>query len=95
MLSLLPGLKWLPLAGGAVLGALVAAGPVYLYGAAQGRQQAAVKALETSVKILRERNDIDDQVSHADAAALCRDLGMLADDEAECVRRVREAAAEP
>lgn len=86
---------WAKIGAGAALGMLVAAGPVYLYGAAKGRQQAAVAALEVSVKVLRERNEIDGQVSSADAGALCRDLGLLPDDEAECVRRVREASAQP
>jgi hypothetical protein len=86
---------WVKIGAGVALGALVAAGPVYLYGTAKGRQQAAVAALEVSVKVLRERNEIDGEVSSSDAAALCRDLGLLADDEAECVRRIREAAAEP
>lgn len=79
---------WVKIGAGAALGMLVAAGPVYLYGAAKGRQQAAVAALEVSVKVLRERNEIDGQISASDAGALCRDLGLLPDDEAECVRRL-------
>jgi hypothetical protein len=86
---------WLKIGAGAALGAVVAAGPVYLSGKAEGRQQAAVAALEASMKVLRERNEIDDKVSAADATALCADLGLSVDDEAECVRRLREADAEP
>ena len=86
---------WLKIGAGAALGAIVASGPIYLYGKAEGRQQAAVAALEASVKVLRERNEIDDKISAADATALCADLGLSDDDEAECLRRLREADAQP
>ena len=87
--------NWLQIAAGAALGAIVAAGPLYMLGRGDGRQAAAVAALEQSVRTLRERNDIDDKVSAADAAALCGDLGLSDDDEAECVRRLREADSQP
>lgn len=80
---------------GAALGAMIAFGPVYYYGKQEGRQQAAVAALEASVKVLRQRNEIDDQVSASDAAALCADFGLSDDEQAECVRRLREADAQP
>lgn len=83
------------IAAGAALGALVVSGPLYLYGKAQGRQQAAVAALEVSVKTLRARNQIDDEISAADAARLCSDFGLSDDDAAECVRRLRQAASQP
>jgi hypothetical protein len=86
--------NWLKIGGVAVLGALTAAGPVYLYGKSVGRQQAAVAALETSVEILRERNEIDDKISAADAAALCGDFGLSDADKDECMRRLREASTE-
>lgn len=86
---------WIKVGAGAALGALVAAGPVYFYGKHEGRQQAAVSALETSVQVLRERNEIDETVSAADAGRLCWDFGLSEPDHAECVRRVREASAEP
>lgn len=84
-------LKYWQIGAGAFIGALLAAGPVYLYGASHGRQQAAVSSLEQSVKILRQRNEIDETVSAAHAAALCGDLGLSDDDKDECMRRVREA----
>lgn len=86
---------WLKIGAGAALGALVASGPAYLYGSHNGRQQAAVAALETSVKVLRERNQIDDAISAADAATLCADLGLSVDDAAECVRRLATPDAKP
>lgn len=75
LLSFIPGAKWLPLAGGAVLGALVAAGPVYLYGHGKGREAERVAVLKRSVDLLRERNLTDDAVEDMDAAGLCVALG--------------------
>jgi hypothetical protein len=85
----------LKIGAGAALGALVAAGPVYLYGKHEGRQQAAVAALQSSVNVLRERNQIDDTISASDAASLCADLGLPDDEAAECVRRLAETPAQP
>jgi hypothetical protein len=88
-------LDWLKIGAGAALGALVASGSAYLYGAHVGRQQAAVAALELSVKALRERNDIDAAISTVDAVDLCRDIGLSVDDAAECVRRLATTDAKP
>jgi hypothetical protein len=68
---------------------------VYLYGKHEGRQQAAVAALQASVNVLRERNQIDDTISASDAASLCADFGLPDDEAAECVRRLAEAPAQP
>ncbi|MDX0498954.1 hypothetical protein GOL97_19180 [Sinorhizobium medicae] len=71
------------------------AGPVaYFQGKAHQRQAMAVEALESSVKILREKGEIDAQVSSADAADLCGSYGLPIDEERECVRRLQAAAAE-
>lgn len=88
-------LKYWQIGAGALLGALIASTPVYLYGKNDGRQQAAVSALETSVQVLRKRNEINETVSSSDAAALCGDFGLSDDDEAECVRRVLETDPKP
>lgn len=80
---------------GAAVIAIGAVSGVYLYGKSVGRQGAAVEALEKSVEVLRERNEINDEVSASDAADLCGDYGLSDDDERECVRRIREASAEP
>lgn len=88
-------LKYWKIGAGVVVGAFLAAGPVYLYGKHEGRQQAAVAALETSVKVLRKRNEIDETVSTADAAALCAEYGLSDDDKAECVRRVSAPDSQP
>lgn len=87
---MLTALKYWQIGAGGVLEALIASAPVYLYGKHEGRQQAAVSVLETSVQVLRKRNEINETVSSADAAALCGDFGLSDDDEAECVRRVLE-----
>jgi hypothetical protein len=84
-------LDWLKIGAGAALGALVASGPIYLLGTHNGRQQAAVSALESSVKALHQRDKIDDEISAADAAHLCGDLGLSNDETAECVRRLGAA----
>jgi hypothetical protein len=77
------------------LAAFVLVSGSYVYGKHVGTQQAAVSALETSVKVLRKRNEIDETVSTSDASALCSDFGLSDDDQAECVRRVLETNAEP
>jgi hypothetical protein len=92
-ISLLPDWVKLPAAG--LLGALVVSPGVFLYGKHEGRQQAAVAALEASVKQLRKRNDIDGQVSASDAAYLCHDFGLPDDEIDECMRRVQAASSEP
>lgn len=82
----------------AVLGAVAGAAAiwgVYLYGKHEGRQQAAVAALQSSVKVLRERNQIDDTISAGDAASLCADFGLSDDEAAECVRRLATPDAKP
>lgn len=91
MIGLLDGLK---LVGAAILGAALIAGPVYLYGKSAGKTEAAVAALETSVKALRERSATDDEISRSDLAGLCRHLGLSDEDQRECVRRLAEAQHE-
>lgn len=92
MFGLFDGLK---LGVGAAAGALAVSLPLYLYGKHEGRQQAAVEALELSVSHLRERNEIDGKVTLADALDLCRDFGLPDDQIAECMRRVQQADAQP
>ncbi|TKT69066.1 hypothetical protein [Aquamicrobium sp. LC103] len=82
---------YLTIAAGAALGALVASGPLYLYGKSQGRQQAAVAALEASMKAISKREDIDHEVDRADLIDICVELGGLPD-ECQQLRRVEEAA---
>lgn len=80
---------------GAAVIVIAAVSGVYLYGKSVGRQGAAVEALERSVEVLRERNQINDEVSAYDAAALCVSFGLPDDEQRECVRRLGEASAQP
>lgn len=81
---------WLKIAAGAALGALVSAGPVYLYGAHEGRQQAAVEAIKLANEALKDRNDENASVEALDAGALCVELGGMPDDCAAELRRLGE-----
>ena len=74
---------------GAALGALLAAGPVYLYGTYQGRQQAAVAVAIETAKSFKERAETNDKVQSLDAIALCLELGGLPD---ECTIELRGMA---
>jgi hypothetical protein len=74
---------------------------VLAYGAGEwhGRSAASANgklaAAENTARILKKRGVIDDQVSILDAADLCASYGLPDDQQAECVRRLREADAEP
>lgn len=93
------GLDKLALIAGAITGAVLAGAvaiPIaYHLGRHDGRQAAALAALEASVKTLRSRNQIDDEISAADAARLCSDFGLPDGEVDECVRRLEQAASEP
>lgn len=78
-----------------ILGAALSFYPVRWLGQSEGRQQAATAALESAVKRFAEKGKINGQVSSLDAAALCNDFGLPDNDKADCMRRVREASAEP
>lgn len=93
MLSMIPDVIKLPAV--ALLAISAAFYPIRWLGQSEGRQMAATAALSKSVQVLRERNTIDDEVSVSDAAALCADLGLSADDQAECVRRLDPVNAKP
>ncbi len=68
-------LDWIKLGAGAVAGALLAAGPLYLIGKHDGRLAERAEILTRSVEILRERNATDDEIKGMDDAALCAALG--------------------
>lgn len=92
-LALVP--TWLKLAAVGLAGAVLLAFGSYTLGTHNGRQQAAVAALEASVKALHARNAIDDEISASDAARLCTNFGLSDDEAAECVRRLQAANAKP
>lgn len=82
---------WPKIGTGALLGALVASGPVYLLGKHQGRQEAAVERLQADVNAYVKREGIDHEVDDLDRYGICLDVGGLPDD-CERLRRVEEAA---
>ncbi|HWK65410.1 MAG TPA: hypothetical protein VNS34_10740 [Rhizobiaceae bacterium] len=84
---------WLKIGAGALLGALVAAGPVYLLGNHQGRQEAAVAALQASLDAIQKREDINHEVDRADLIDICVELGGVLDDCRDQLRGV-DASAE-
>ena len=92
-LALIP--NWIKFALCGLAGAALVAWGSYIVGKHEGRQQAAVDALQTSVKVLRQRNEIDETISTADAARLCADFGLPDDEAAECVRRLASSDAKP
>ncbi len=74
-----------------MLGALLAAGPVYLYGASQGRQQAAVGAIKETAKAYQERATTNETIDSLDAVALCIELGGV---QSDCEQQLRGLAAD-
>lgn len=93
MLALIP--SWLKLGAIGLVCASLGLWGAYTLGKSEGRQQAAVDALERSAEVLRERKDVDEDVSASDAAALCSDFGLSDADERECMRRLGPAHAQP
>ena len=85
-------LTWLKIGAGALLGASVAALPVYLLGKHQGRQDAAVAALEASIKAIQKREEIDHEVDRADLIDICIELGGVRDDCRDQLRGLDPAA---
>lgn len=97
MFKLLP--DWVPYAAAVVLGIAIGGYFGFLggtwHGKEVGKAQAAAEAAANSVRILKERGKIDEQVNSTDAAVLCGSYGLSDDDKAECVRRVQQADAQP
>lgn len=83
---------WLKIGAAAALGAIVAAGPVYLYGKREGRRAERVAQLEADVNAFVIRKGIDDEVDGMDRYRICIDLRGLPD-ECERLRGVDETAA--
>lgn len=97
LLKLIPDWLKLPLAGGVglILGAALMFYPAKWHGASSERQAAQIRAAADTIRILKERGKIDEQVNSSDAAVLCGSYGLSDDDKAECVRRIREASPVP
>lgn len=82
---------WIKIGAAAALGAIVAAGPVYVYGKREGRQAERVAQLEADVNAYVKRKGIEDEVDGMDRYRVCVDVGGLPD-ECERLRGVDEAA---
>lgn len=71
-------LNWLPLAGGALLGALVISGPVYLYGHHKGavaeRKTIEGEAAKRAAELLKERASDDKELRKLPDRDLCIEL---------------------
>lgn len=77
----------------ATLALALAYGAGHLSGAANARAKAKAEALQAAVKVLRERNEVDDQISSVDRGALCAAMGLSDGDREECVRRLAQIDA--
>ena len=86
---------FLKIGAGVIAGAVVASVIAHGVGVSDGRKQVSADALATAVKFYRDKGMIKNEVDVADAAALCADFGLPDDELSDCVRRVREAAAQP
>lgn len=84
--------KYREIAIGAAAGALMASGPVYLYGTYQGRQQAAAAAAVDASKAFQQRASTNGKVQTLDPVALCVELGGVRDD---CAAELRGLGKDP
>lgn len=80
---MIAALKYWQIGAGVALGVLLTLGPVYLYGASQGRQQALVEQLQSNVQAERDRNKSDAKLQALPDYDLCvqslRSRGMRVD----------------
>lgn len=92
-------LAWLQIGAGAIAGAvaasLVIAPLAYFKGERAATAEAKTAALETTIELLKSREITNAEISHSDAALLCRNLGLLDNEINECMRRMAEADAKP
>jgi hypothetical protein len=84
-------LDWIKLGAGAIIGMLLAAGPLYVIGKHEGRRQAAVERLQADVEAFVKREGIDNEVGGMDRYRICIELGGLPD-QCEQLRGLGKAA---
>lgn len=81
---------------GLILLVLVLAGSaLYHLGSSGALVKANYSTAISTIKTLRDKGEINVQVSHSVADALCRDYGLPDSEIPECMRGVREASAKP
>jgi hypothetical protein len=79
-------LKYWQVIIGAILGAMIAAVPIYFYGKHAGVEQAAVAAAIDAAQAYQERAKTNEIINSLDAVALCIELGGMPD---ECTTELR------
>ena len=77
--KLIPGFNWLPFATGALAGALLASGPVYLKGRADGHALGAAKGVIATMDQLERRGQINEDVRKTGECDLIIELGGVCD----------------
>lgn len=85
---------WLKIGVGVLAGLSIGFASGCVVGQRSERQAAAVNALTKSVEVLRSRGETDAEISAADAADLCRPMGLPDEDCGEFMRRVGNADAD-
>ena len=93
MIALL--LRYWQVGAGMIAGALMVTPVVYLYASSVTRQVVAVETLQKTVSILKDRNEINDEVTSSSADSLCGSFGLSIEDERICVRRLQPVNTKP
>ena len=76
--KLIPGFNWLTIGTGAVVGALMMAGPAYLKGRIDADNLAELKPLKEIIQDIRDRNNDDAETRKLSDFDLCiRDTGGM------------------
>lgn len=88
---LFPVLRWIPYGVGAIAALLLASGPLIFYGKHLGKREASVDAMANSLRVLKKRNQIDEDIDRIDLASLCASMGLPDSEYEECVRRLEQA----
>jgi hypothetical protein len=82
-----------------IAGVIIAFGAATSYAYFSGRsamkKELATETLAATVKVLKDRKQIDETITTSDAGALCADMGLSDDDTAQCVQRLLEADPVP
>jgi hypothetical protein len=68
-------LNWLNIGIGALVGGLLAFGPVYFYGKSVGKSDLIAQLQEDRARIVKDGKQVDESVYTSDDASLCILLG--------------------
>lgn len=78
-----------------LVGVVVVLTTTFYLGKGAGEREAAAEALARTVKVMQEREVIDEKVSRSTASELCGSFGLSDADRQQCVRRVEETQSKP